>query len=203
MQIVVIQTEPEIVVEVSFEDTETTTPLLETATSEVVSKAEVMVKEATILTDKKVITDNIRDSKLIIDEKVGESIFKKNLTEIEELDTSSFEEVEQPNTNRIVFTQPVQDKHNVQQELGQFVDSIREKYVGDVVQTIDKVDSKTGEVTYKPKDLTKCPQFTLAPIIKAVPVEKIIEEPIDEKPIDDGKIIEEPIIKEQPIVVKK
>lgn len=174
MQIVVIQTTPELIVEVAFMEEETTHPLLETALAEVVSKAEVMVKEATILQDSKVITENSID-------------VKQKLTP---------PETKPP--NRLILTQPITDPHQSMRELGVFVDTIREKYIGDVIREVKSVDSKTGKVVYKPKDLSKCPQFVLAPIIKA---EEVIEGPIIEpvEPVID----EEKIIEDMEFVVKR
>ncbi len=84
--------------------------------------------------------------------------------------------------NKIIIEREVLKTQDTQQVLGELVDTIREKYCGDVQQPeVKEINSKTKEVVYEEEDYTKIPQFTLGAIEpEKEPIKETIE-PIEEK----------------------
>jgi hypothetical protein len=102
-----------------------------------------------------------------------------------------------PETSIIRIEQPLTHKEDPMVELGKFVDSIREKYCGDVIP--EEIDKETEEPI--PKDMSKIPQFTIGSLETVDKYEAIVAEALDfmgeVEPIEPIKE-EEPVIKETP-----
>jgi len=74
------------------------------------------------------------------------------------------------------ITSPVNPKEDITTQLGKLVDTIREKYRGDVVSPpIQSIDTKTKEPIYEEKDYTGIPRFTIGKITPVKEVTKTIE----------------------------
>lgn len=74
------------------------------------------------------------------------------------------------------ITSPLNPKEDITTQLGKLVDTIREKYCGDVKPPeIQYIDTKTKEPIYEEKDYTGIPRFTIGKITPVKEVTKTIE----------------------------
>ena len=98
-----------------------------------------------------------------------------------------------PEPSTITITGEIVENEPPMTTLGRTIDSIREKYCGDVIPLESEIDKKTGETIYKEKDLTNCPQFKIGSM-ETIDAAKAEEEQLQQQ-IEINEIEQEELIK--------